>query len=72
LVEAGFRPSLDSYGEPFHSRNGYSRDRMHSDAAAAFDSELRALVHSHQRSQVVAGEVASTVTWGQPRVARRC
>jgi SAM-dependent methyltransferase len=65
-VEPLFTQSLDAYVESFHSRNGFSRERMTAEAAGAFDQALRALVLAHDPSGQVGGEVAATVVWGRP------
>lgn len=61
-----FAQSLDDYVESFHSRNGFSRDRMHSSRAAEFDVALRGLVLDHNPDGMVCGEVSSTLVWGRP------
>jgi SAM-dependent methyltransferase len=66
VVEHGFSQGIDDYVESFHSRNGFSRDRMRPAAAAAFDAEVRALVLAHRLTGVVSGEVSSTIVWGRP------
>jgi hypothetical protein len=38
-----FEQPIDDYIESFHSRNGFSRERMGAEQAAAFDREMRAL-----------------------------
>jgi SAM-dependent methyltransferase len=65
-VEPMFTQSLDAYVESFHSRNGFSRERMSPENAASFDQALRALVLAHDPSGQVGGEVAATVVWGRP------
>lgn len=57
--------SVSDYIESFHSRNGFSRERM-PDAGAAFDEELRALVRRYAESGMVEGTVSTTVVWGAP------
>lgn len=63
---APFAQSADDYVESFHSRNGFSRERMGA-AAAAFDRELHALVRAHAPTGVVEANVTSGVVWGKPR-----
>jgi ubiquinone/menaquinone biosynthesis C-methylase UbiE len=65
-VEPAFVQSVESYVESFHSRNGFSRERMSADAATAFDDVVRALVLQHSPSGEVRGDVAATVVWGRP------
>lgn len=66
ITETGFSQTIDDYIESFHTRNGFSRDRMRPAAAAAFDADVRALVLAHRLTGVVSGEVSSTVVWGLP------
>jgi ubiquinone/menaquinone biosynthesis C-methylase UbiE len=61
-----FTQTLDAYIESFHSRNGFSRERMGEGAARSFDAELRALVSSYIGDAPVSSPVATTVVWGQP------
>ena len=53
--------------ESFHSRNGFSRERMPTQEAAAFDDAVKALVLAHRSDGIVSGEVEATVVWGTPR-----
>jgi trans-aconitate methyltransferase len=64
---APFTQSVESYVESFHSRNGFSRERMPVQAAAAFDDAVKALVLAHQADGVISSEVEATVVWGTPR-----
>jgi trans-aconitate methyltransferase len=61
-----FSQPIDAYVESFHSRNGFSRDRMSEDAAAAFDREVRELVRSHAGDGRVISAIRVTVAWGRP------
>jgi len=65
-VESTFVQSVDAYVESFHSRNGFSRERMSADAAQAFDEAVRALVQRHSPGGEVHGDVVATVVWGRP------
>jgi hypothetical protein len=58
---------LEAYIESFHSANGFSKDRMAPDAAAAFDREVRALVRRHQGDREVTLELAARIEYGFPR-----
>jgi trans-aconitate methyltransferase len=69
-LAAGFSQDLEQYVESFHSRNGFSRERMTPSAADAFDRELRGLVRSHVPDGTVAGRVRCDVVWGAPCVSR--
>ena len=62
-----FRQSVDDYVESFHTRNGFSRERMSHASAAEFDAALRELVARSFPDGSVAGETRATVIWGEPR-----
>lgn len=61
-----FEQSLAEYVESFHARNGLSRDRMHPDAAAAFDQELVALMKPHIVDNMVHRRTLASLVWGRP------
>lgn len=61
-----FAQSVDDYIESFHSANGFSRERMTSSAAAAFDAHLRALVTAHANNGLLHFTVSTQVVWGLP------
>jgi ubiquinone/menaquinone biosynthesis C-methylase UbiE len=58
--------SVDEYVESFHSRNGFSRDRMTPESAAAFDESLRSVVASHCPDGVVRASLRTHLVWGRP------
>lgn len=58
--------TLDDYIESIHSRNGFSRDRMISEEAAAFDIEARRLLEQHASDGVIRFAVCASVVWGAP------
>lgn len=60
-----FSQSVDEYVESFHTRNGFSRNRMTAAAADAFDAALRRLVERHAGDGVVRGQVRARVVWGR-------
>jgi ubiquinone/menaquinone biosynthesis C-methylase UbiE len=66
VVERGFNQSVADYVESFHSRNGFSRERMGAASADAFDAALRALVSAHTGDGTVSGDVSASVVWGRP------
>lgn len=51
--------------EAFHSRNGFSRDRMGADSANAFDSEARKHLERFSRDGVLDLGVIGSVTWSR-------
>ncbi|MGA7669719.1 MAG: class I SAM-dependent methyltransferase [Nitrolancea sp.] len=58
--------TVDDYVESIHSRNGFSRDRMTSEGAEAFDSEARDLLERFALNGRLRFEVAGSVVWGEP------
>jgi len=65
-----FQQSIESYIESIHSRNGFSRDRMTHEAAAAFDEQAGRLLSTHCPSGYVQFDVVGSVTWGRPQGSR--
>jgi SAM-dependent methyltransferase len=62
-----FRQSIEDYVESFHSRNGFSRQRLTHEDADAFDSSVRRLVCPYaDREGNIELQLLSTVTWGRP------
>jgi SAM-dependent methyltransferase len=62
-----FEQSIDDYVESIHSRNGFSRDRLPPEDAAAFDAGVRALVAPHVgREGLLHLQIAASVIWGLP------
>jgi trans-aconitate methyltransferase len=59
-----FSQSIEDYIESFHSRNGFSRERMGRDAAGEFDAAVREVV-SRQGARVD-GVIIATIVWGRP------
>ena len=59
-----FTQSVDDYIESFHSRNGFSRERMPSTDAAVFDNGIRNILLSHCPDGLIRAYVSATVTWG--------
>lgn len=58
---------IAEYIESIHSRNGFSRDRMTSEAAAAFDAAATRLLTAFAINGRLAIPVTSEVTWGLPQ-----
>jgi SAM-dependent methyltransferase len=63
---SNFQQPLSAYIESVHSRNGFSRERMTSGAARAFDDAARELLVAHGAGEQVALRVGATITWGYP------
>jgi len=60
------RQSIPDYIESFHARNGFSRDRMTTDAANAFDREMEQVIRRHTSSNRLTLQVRGSVVWGRP------
>ena len=61
-----FTQSIEDYVESIHARNGFSRDRMTTDKARAFDTEVTELLRSHHPDGLILGSNRSWITWGKP------
>ena len=61
-----FRQTVDAYIESFHSRNGFSRQRMKSEMAAEFDTAVHNLVSSYHPEGIFDMQISGHVTWGIP------
>jgi hypothetical protein len=55
----------EDYIESFHSRNGFSRERMGA-SAVAFDEQLRAIITRYQPEPELEFELVADVVWGWP------
>jgi SAM-dependent methyltransferase len=72
LIEAEpFSQRVADYIESIHSRNGFSRDRMPPDDAAAFDAAAHALIAPHAPGGMVALRIGAALRWGQPLAPMR-
>ncbi|HXX48673.1 MAG TPA: class I SAM-dependent methyltransferase [Myxococcota bacterium] len=58
--------SVDDYVESFHSRNGFSRERMTPASAGEFDGGVRAAVAPWAREDRIAARYSALVVWGRP------
>jgi SAM-dependent methyltransferase len=63
---AAFEQPMAGYVESFHARNGFSRDRMSRDAAAAFDAEAERLVRPFAEDGLIHLEINGLIVWGLP------
>ena len=61
-----FEQTVADYIESVHSRNGFSRDRMTTDEADAFDTEARVLLERFAFDGRLRFKVAGSVVWGEP------
>lgn len=62
--------SIASYTEAFHSRNGFSRERMSIENAQGFDTAMEALLRPLYPTGTVALEIVGHVVWGLPSVGQ--
>ncbi len=61
-----FKQTLSAYVESIHSRNGFSRDRMRPDDAAAFDAAVSDLLAPYAQGGQIALHISATLRWGEP------
>lgn len=61
-----FSQAVAEYVESFHARNGFSRERMGSARAAAFDAAVSGLVAGHCPSGRVELTIVGVVVFGRP------
>jgi len=62
-----FRQSVDEYIESYHSRSGFSRERIGAAKAAAFDEEARKHLLGSYSDGMLTLQVTGSVVWGLPR-----
>lgn len=62
-----FVQSVDDYIESFHSRNGFSRERMKPEMAVAFDSEAKNILLKKYSDGILSLHVVANVAWGIPK-----
>ena len=65
-----FVQSIDNYIESYHSRNGFSRERMEPAMADAFDREARALLLKSYNDGVLLMQIVGSVVWGIPKIVQ--
>lgn len=68
--QMAFRPftqTIEAYIESFHSRNGFSRQRMDPDMADAFDTAVHTLVSRYHPSGIFEMQISDYVAWGIPQ-----
>lgn len=61
-----FVQSVGDYIESFHSRNGFSRERMEPTQAEAFDQEAREILLRMHSDGIMSMQVVANVVWGMP------
>ena len=62
-----FVQSIDDYIESYHSRSGFSRERMGSAQAPAFDQEARNILLKSHSDGMIIFQVTGSIVWGFPR-----
>jgi hypothetical protein len=62
-----FQHSLDAWVESFHTRNGFSRDRLDAGAASACDAALRATIRPYCPEGIVEQSIIARILWGVPQ-----
>jgi SAM-dependent methyltransferase len=61
-----FSQSVEDYIESWHSRNGFSRDRMSVSRALEFDARVREIVKPYAQAGFLRYEVQVELAWGAP------
>jgi ubiquinone/menaquinone biosynthesis C-methylase UbiE len=61
------KQSGEDYVQSFHSRNGFSRERMGEEAVTAFDEEVRKLISPFLQDGQLLLSAVCTVVWGLPQ-----
>ena len=64
-----FVQSIEDYIESFHARNGFSRERMGPELAAAFDEEARKILLRSYPDGIISFQDVAEVVWGIPQNA---
>jgi hypothetical protein len=62
-----FVQSVDNFIESYHSRSGFSRERMSHAQAEAFDQEARSILLRTYSEGIIAFQVAGRIAWSLPR-----
>ncbi len=57
----------EEYIQSIHSRNGFSHERMHEEAANAFDDEVRQILSPFLHNGLFTRSVISRIVWGKPQ-----
>jgi len=57
---------VDDYIASWHSRNGFSRERMHASSALEFDARVRELVMPYAQAGCLRYDVQVALAWGVP------
>jgi SAM-dependent methyltransferase len=63
-----FGQSVDDYIESWHSRNGFSRERMNVSSALEFDTRVREIVMPYVQEGLLRYAVQVELAWGVPSI----
>jgi hypothetical protein len=63
-----FSQTVEDYVESWHSRNGFSRERMSMSRASEFDTQVRESVRPYAQGGGLRYEVHVEVAWGVPNI----
>lgn len=63
-----FEQTIQEYVASYHSRPGFSRERMGAEKAAMFDREAESVLAEKYPDRVVSLEVMGHIIWGRPGV----
>jgi ubiquinone/menaquinone biosynthesis C-methylase UbiE len=66
MAPVPFTQSIDDYIESYHSRSGFSRERMGIKQAQAFDREAKRILLNTYQAGVIELQVAGSIVWGIP------
>jgi trans-aconitate methyltransferase len=61
-----FAQAIDDYIESYHSRSGFSRERMGQEKADAFDKEARKVLLRIYSNGFITQQVSGSIVWGIP------
>jgi SAM-dependent methyltransferase len=62
-----FIQSVEDFIESYHSRSGFSRERMGPAQAEAFDQEARSILLRTYNEAIITFQVAGRIAWGLPK-----
>jgi SAM-dependent methyltransferase len=63
-----FSQTVEDYVESWHSRNGFSRERMSPSRASEFDTRVRDIVRPYAQGRFLCYKVHVEVAWGVPNI----
>ena len=63
-----FSQTVEDYVESWHSRNGFSRERMSPSRASEFDTRVRDIVRPYAQRRFLCYKVHVKVAWGVPNI----